>query len=96
MQNRFQYLKEQPHSHRFDKLCHNFFEIAKIGLESDDNCELLMDVLDESKYKIVTLRLAFRSNMPRDSPSELLCHFDESIVTNPKTVGNKGSFRCRR
>lgn len=46
-------LNEQPHSYRFDKLCHKFFEFAEIEAESEDNCELLMVVLEEWKEKTV-------------------------------------------
>lgn len=40
-------LNGQPHSYCFDKLCHKFLELTEIGAESDDNCELLMGVLEE-------------------------------------------------
>lgn len=90
VRSNFQDLHGQLHSIRFDKLCHKFFELAEVGAESEDNCELLMGVLEEWKEKIVKRGSICASNVPADSPSQTPRSFEESRVTSPQAVRRKG------
>lgn len=96
VRSNFQDLHGQLHSVLFDKLCHKFFELAEVGAETEDNCELLMGVLEEWKEKIVKRGSICASNVPADSPSQIPRSFEESRVTSPQAVHRKGRAPFKR
>ncbi|KAK3217813.1 hypothetical protein Dsin_011783 [Dipteronia sinensis] len=44
----------KPEGHRFDKMCNSFYKVAHLATSNDDNCNIVLEMINDLKMKLIS------------------------------------------